>query len=85
MAIATPNIVADTLNIVFPNKMVTNNLLGVSSKVNIYLLRIEFCAFNKLSCFLSSENNATSEPEKKADITKENSNIITLEYKSISN
>ena len=69
-AIVTPKIEAATLISVFPKRIVTSSLLGVSRRFEIYFAKIPGVLFNSLILFLSKENKATSEPEKKADKIK---------------
>ena len=85
IAIVTATIEAATLKIVFPINIVTNKRRGVSRSDSIYFNFSEWL----LNCFfiflLSSENNATSEPEKKADAARNITRMINLTGQSISN
>lgn len=64
----TEIIESETFTIVFPIKIVTNNLLGKLIRLSRYrYIRLDFLKFES-SFFWSSEKRATSEPEKKAEL-----------------
>ena len=80
----TATIDADTLTTVFPTSIVTSNLRGWSTRFNKYLPTSGLESKLFLSFLLSSENKATSHPEKKAERNKKTKRIIILKDQSIS-
>jgi len=74
----TAIIEAATLITVFPNNITTSNLLGCSSSCSRYLSIKGLLSTITFKRFLSSENNATSEPEKNAEQKMNINNIINL-------
>jgi hypothetical protein len=75
---------AATLTIVLPIRIVTSNLLGYSRRRSKYLPMTGLPEILFFSFFLSNENKATSEPEKKAENRKRKIRIISLICQSMS-
>ena len=60
-----------------PKRIVLNIPVGLFSKISIILLLVNWDFFILWSFSLGKENNAVSDPEKKAETIKLNNNIIT--------
>jgi len=83
IASITAIIEADTFTNVLPISSDTSNLPGESKRFCKYLLMRGFDSNVFCSFFLSNENRATSEPEKKADKTNKNKRYPNLYCQSI--